>query len=450
MTEPAQRRTAEDGSKFYEHPSRTEEVRENSGGNGMVTIRPARYVSVTSALSVHAKPKLTFWAANCAASRAMTNLPRLIAAARIDDCGRARGKVEPLGCKVCTACVEVWVAEHHIAERERRAREGSAAHDVLEAWILTGEWVYTPRADWGEWAPTAEQVQPYIRALQQFIADYGLSRESFLVAECTVWNHTFRYAGTLDAVIEVRPVTKASADFCARVNEKNGLAADQRVRVVVDCKSREGEGAQLYAEHPLQLGAYRFAETMTPKFAAPEMEMAMIATDGAAVLQVRPDGYAFRPVVTDGNTMKAFRAILDLAAWDADHGEADTLVRAFPRPDGWKPPTWQRATDPTGALCGCPYCDDPGDSRCMFGGERPLGKHTKTPKPAPAAKPVLSTAVPPIVERMAATAAEREVAPPKKRTTRKAAVKRASTPIEAMITGQRVLGAEIDDEDIPF
>lgn len=443
MTEPAQRRTADDGGKYYEHPSRRED-------DGYGASRPARYVSVTTALSVHAKPKLVFWSANKAAERAMANLPKLIVAARIDDCGRSRGKVEPLPCKVCAACIEVWCAEFHIAEKERRAREGSAAHDILEHWILTGEWVYTPRPDWEQWAPTPEEMAPYIRSLQAFIDDYGLTRDAFLVAECTVWHHGLKYAGTLDSVLEVRPVTKLAADFCARVNAKNGLPADQPVRVVVDCKSREGEGAQLYAEHPLQLAPYRFAETMTPKFGAPEMERPMIQTDGAAVLQVRPDGYTFRPVVTDGNTMKAFRAILDLAAWNTDHGEADTLVKAFPRPDGWKPPTWQRSrgADGPSSLCTCERCDDPNDSRCLHGDERPAGKHTKTvPKP----KPILPTGTPPIVERMAQTAAEREAAPPKKRAPRKAArPAHERTPIEALIGGQRIAGAEISDDAIPF
>lgn len=444
MTEPAQRRTNDDGSKYYEHPSRTEEVRE--GGGGMITVRPARYVSVTTALTVCAKPALVYWAANKAAERAMANLPKLIAAARIDDCGRARAKSEPHGCKVCAACIEAWVALYHEGEKQRRAREGSAVHDTLDRWVKTGEWAYIPRADWEQYAPTPDEMAPYILTLKTFIADYGLTPESWLIAECTVWHHVLRYAGTLDGVIVIKPITKVAADFCARINAKNELPADQPVIVVIDCKSREGDGAAFYKEQPLQLGAYRFAETMTPRRGAGEMEISMLATDGAAVLQIRPDGYTFRPVVTDGNTMKAFRAVLDQYAWDSEHGDESTLVRAFPRPDGWKPPTWQRATDPTGSLCGCAYCDDPGDSRCMFAGVRPLGRHTKT---VPAPKPVL-----PPSAKIGVSGGE-EKPSPRKRAPRKAPgapspVGGTSATMASMIDRQRIAGAGVPDDGIPF
>ena len=395
--EPAQRRTNDDGSKYYEHPSRTEDIPQPAGG---ILVRPARYVSVTTALGVVNKPALVFWSANLAADRAVSNLPKLIGAARRDDCGRARARTEPLGCGICVACVRHWVAMFHHGEKERRAREGSALHDILEAWILTGDWKYTPRAEWGEYTPTPDEMAPYILNLQAFIQDYGLKPESFLVAECTVWNHTFRYAGTLDAVVEIRPVTRKAAELCARINESIGVRPELPIRLVVDLKSREGDGAAIYAEYTLQLGAYRFAETMTPKLAAPEMEAAMIATDAAAVLQIRPDGYTFRPVVTDGNTLKAFRAVLDLSHWHSTLGEASTQVQAFPKPEGW---SWK-------------------------------------PPLAPSAKIGVGEAAP----------------APRKRAPRKAAGAKAaptggvSATVASMVDRQRIAGGEIPDDGIPF
>ena len=62
----------------------------------------------------------------------------------------------------------------------------------------------------------------------------------------------------------------------------------------------------------------------------------MIQVDAAAILQVRPDGYAFRPVVTTGREMRTFEAVLALSRWTVEHGDECTLVRAFPLPDGWK------------------------------------------------------------------------------------------------------------------
>lgn len=399
MSEPAQRRTNDDGSKWYEHPSRTEEVRE--GGGGMVTVRPARYVSVTTALGVVNKPALVFWSANLAASRAMGNLPKLIGAARrAEPCGRTRARTDPPACGECAACIEYWVAMFHHGEKERRAREGSALHDILEAWILTGEWVYKPRADWGEYAPTPEEMAPYIANLKAFISDYGLKPESFLVAECTVFHHVLRYAGTLDAIVEIKPVTRKAAELCARINHAIGQPPDAPIRLIVDLKSREGDGAAIYAEYTLQLGAYRFAETMLPKLASAEMETPMFATDGAAALQVRPDGYTFRPVVTDGNTLKAFRAVLDLSHWHTTLGDLSTQVQAFPRPEGW---AWK-------------------------------------PPLAPSAKIGVGEAAP----------------APRKRTPRKAAGAKAaptggvSATVASMVDRQRIAGGEIPDDGIPF
>lgn len=404
MAEPLQRRTADDGSKWYEHPSRTEDVRE--GGGEMVTVRPARYVSVTTALTVVNKPALVFWSGNLAARRAMENLPKLIGAARREDCGRARARVEPLGCRECAACAEHWVASFHIGEKERRAREGSAAHDILEHWILTGEWVYKPREDWGEYAPTPDEIAPYMAALQAFIDAYGLTRESFLISECTVWNHTWGYAGTLDAIVVIRPVTKAAAEFCARINLSNGVAdLSAPVRVVVDLKSREGDGAGIYVDQPLQLAGYRWAETMTPKLGAAEMEMEMMATDGAAILQVRPDGWTFRPVVTDGHTFKAFRDMLSLYRWHSTLGDLATQVQAFPKPDGWAwvPP---KPIVPPAAKVGN---GDPDDR------PKPRKRAAKKAPGAPAA-PAAGT----------------------------------SATVASMVDRQRIAGAGIRDGDIPF
>lgn len=401
--EPRQRRTNDDGSKFYEHPSRTEDVPQPGGA---ILVRPARYVSVTTALQVVNKPALVFWSANLAARRAMGNLPKLIMGARRTDlCGRSRARTDPPACGECAECVEYWVSIFHHGEKERRAREGSAAHDVLEWWTLTGEWRYVPRADWGEYAPTPEEMAPYIAALKAFVADYGLTPQSWVIAECTVFNHRDRYAGTLDGIVDFTPVTRKAAELCARVNHSIGQPHEAPVRILVDAKSREGEGAAIYAEYTLQLGAYRHAETMLPKNAAPEMESRMLATDGAAVLQVRPDGYTLRPVVTDGHTVRAFRAVLELHGWHSQMGEFSTQVQAFPKPDGWK---WvaPKVLAPSAKL-GVSEADD--------NGKPPPRK--RAAKRAPAAK---------------------------------AAPTGTSATIESMIDRQRIAGAEIRDEDIPF
>jgi hypothetical protein len=450
-------------------------------GGGTI-VRPARYVSVTTALGVVDKPALVFWAGNLAARRAMDNLPKLIVSTRTESCGRARARTEPLGCGTCCDCVEFWVAMFHHGEKERRAREGSAAHDVFERWILRGDWVYEPRADWGEYAPTPDEMAPYIASLKQFVADYALTGDDFLAAECTVYHHGLKYAGTLDAVVTIRPRTKKAADFCARVARFAGidvtdpLFVKEGVRVLLDLKSREGEDAAIYAEYVLQLAGYRFAETAMPKLAGPEMERPMWATDAAAILQVRPDDYTLRPVLADGRAMKAFRAVLDLADWKSTLGDYSTQVQAFPRPDGWKAPTWERATLPhmegraTG-LCPCPYCDDPSDSRCTFGGHRPLGKHTKEvdadgqPVKPPPRKRAAKKATAPEVGKVTVVDREDGAAlfyppaellagmpepAPVKATKRASKAAPAASATMESLRNMRPAGAKILDSDIPY
>lgn len=339
MAEPAQRREAADGSKYYEHPTRTEPDPERPG-----SYRFVRYVSVTTALDVVNKDALKYWAAGLAAERAMANLPQLMVAAFKPDCGRAYARTEPLGCGDCEACTRRWVSLFHVGESARRAREGSAAHDVWEGWARTGELIYTPvlsgDPDVDQYVPTQQTMAPYIAALRAFVTDFGLQPGDIIVTECTVYHHGLLYAGTLDTILDLHPRTKKAAEVCARVGLAAGVPAGEPVRLLVDLKSREGEKAQLYDEQPLQLTGYRFAETMMPKAhlqPSADLEIPMMATDGAAILQVRPDGYTFRPVVTDGRTRKAFEAVLTLSRWRETHGERSTQVQAFPLPDGW---TW--------------------------------------------------------------------------------------------------------------
>jgi hypothetical protein len=372
VSEPAQRRTDEDGGKYYEHPSRTEDV---AGPGGQIIVRPARYDSVTTALGIRNKPALVFWSANLAARRAMENLPQLLAAALIDDCGRAAARTEPYGCKQCEACIARWVALYHVGEKNRRAREGTCAHDVLERWIRTGEWLYIPVTtgdpEVDQYVPTQEVMAPYIKGLQDFVETFGLTPDDFLVSECTVWNHRLKYAGTLDFIVRIEPRTKESAKFCARINYAEyqrlhghahdalaaaGFSAEELlpsgditeadllrpVVILGDAKTTEGDDAKLYSEMTLQLTGYRNAETMTPKGGAPEMERPMAETDGAAILQIRFDpvtgkpGWTFRPVVSDGRTMRTFEAVLTDYRWESECGDKSTQVGSFPVPKGWK------------------------------------------------------------------------------------------------------------------
>jgi hypothetical protein len=481
MAEPAQRRTADDGGKFYEHPTRVD-------GTGA----PRRYISVTTALGVIAKPALLHWATKLSARRAMENLPKLIAGARIaDECGRTYARTDPPRCGVCVRCVQRWVEIFHIGEKERRAREGSAVHDVIEWWSMTGEIRYKPSEHMFELdgvtrQVTWEQIEPYIQRFEQWVADYGITPESFLVCEATVWHHGDGWGGTTDGILRICPVTAKAARLCARIhaaNGRTGAALDEPVDVVLDNKSREGDQTKreptkkaFYPEYALQSGgAYRHAQTMTAKLSAFEVDMPK--TDGAVILQLRPDGYSFEPVSAGMREYRAFLAALDLFRWQSEHGDASVQVGTFPVPAGWKwppggptdaammagPPTFERATTPDGKLCGCAACDDPNDPGCLFGGKacRPPGPHTR--EVTRDGDPVPPAEAPP-----APVKATKRAAAPRKRAgaAKKAAATAADTPgrpsaatragaenggIMASLHGKMATpGATLADDDIPY
>ena len=404
MTESKQRRTAEDGSKYYEHPTRT-------ALDGTVQ----RYTSVTTALGVVAKPALIYWATGLAARRAMQNLPRLIGAARVEECGRTRKRTGPPRCGTCVECVAWWVEGFHIGEKERRAREGSAVHDVIEWWSKTGVIRHDPSAHLYEYdgvtrQVTLEQIQPYIDSFLQWIADYGITPESFLACEATVWHHTDLWAGTTDGILLIRPVTAKAAKLCARINAFNGrtgTALLDPVVVVLDNKSREKVDKAFYPEYALQGAAYRHAETMTAKQGVIEMEMP--PTDGVVIFQPRPGGYSFEPITAGKREYLAFLRALHLYQWRADHGDASVQVGTFPVPEEWQ---WQP----------------------------PVVAGVEAPKPVKSAKKAVAA--------KKATPVKKAV--PTKKTAAVPVPPGVGSTLESMRQHQRVIGAEISDDQIPF
>lgn len=321
MSEPEYRRDTEDGKgKFYDHPLRTDE-------NG----QPRRYISVTTTLQVKEKDGLKWWAAKLAARRAMENLPKLLRAARIDPCGRSWHR-DDSRCNECAVCVQRWVELYHCGESSRRAREGSAMHRVIDWWSKTGNIHYVREK---EDDPTTDELKPYIERFLEWVKDYGLAPQSWRMCETTVYNHTYGYAGTLDAHLLVEPITSKAAKFCARIHHSNGRTdVDAPVLLTLDAKTREGDGKAFFDEHALQLAPYRHAETALPRGAAMEFELPR--TDAGAIFQPRPDGYTFEPVVTDQRVMDTFLSLLAAYRTISEVGASWTRIDSFQVPPGWK------------------------------------------------------------------------------------------------------------------
>jgi hypothetical protein len=317
---------------------------EETGERWYVFNEYGRLLSVTTAFRAIAKMGLMVWAAQLAARHAFIELPTVITASRTKPCGRATNRCrhddwqtrcERCPCGACRPCVERWLADRHKAESSRRADEGSRTHDVIEWWSLHGEY-----------RPHDPDIAPYVAAFKALIAEYGLTPDSFILAEGTVINPADRYAGTTDGVIRFdATATESAAKLVAKVLRHRGdyahiktpaalvkaVIREQRtVDLVVDWKTREkelqlGESPKFYPEQALQIAGYRWAPIIRLK--GTEVEVPMPNTDGGVVIQLRPDGATPRLVDADEGTYQGFLHALGLYLWLVEQGP--TAIGAY-------------------------------------------------------------------------------------------------------------------------
>jgi hypothetical protein len=275
--------------------------------------QPARLVSVTNVTDAIDKPALIRWAANGAVAETFDRLPEAVRAQRIRPCNAPTIKGR---CGRCPQCLARHLAAWHARESEDAKSRGAAVHDAKQFWIL-----------WGTWPPIKPEHQPYLDSFRQFTEDYGLTPGSWELTEATVFNYTHGYGGTLDGILDINAsATVKTAQLVARITGwPHGT-----VRLVEDTKTRKGPGKQLYSNMALQLSAYRNAEVWTT---ADNQEHSMYKTDGAVVLQLRPDGYSFDPVDAGERTFQAFLGYKQGRLWDLESGTRSVGVTAFPMPD---------------------------------------------------------------------------------------------------------------------
>lgn len=282
-----------------------------------------RVLAVTAALDALDASALRIWAGNLAGQHAVDNIPALVAAMRVKPCDETKRDDR---CGQCLDCWRVKIARQHFFRSEDAKRRGSAVHDVIEHWALHD----------GSLPQYDEAYQPYVDAFLRLVEEYGLTPDAWLMAEATVCyglGTAHRYAGTLDGIVRFDPVTDAARELCGRINHSLGRPSGQPVTLVVDTKSREGAGAKFYSQQPLQLAAYRHARQIVRRDGA---MLDMVATDGGAVLQLRPDGVTVRPVLTRKDVEWCrFISVLEVAYWlrAEDGGDKAHQVGMFPLPD---------------------------------------------------------------------------------------------------------------------
>ena len=197
-----------------------------------------------------------------------------------------------------------YLSEARYRSSGPKMRVGTNVHAMAEAYVLGAPFPTPP-----------EHEAPYLASFEAFLEAFA---PTFVAVEAPVFNRTQRYAGTLDAIVELHAPELA---FTFGVPEADPL------RLLIDYKT----GSGVYAEAALQLAAYRNGETFLGLPSADEAPMPEV--HGCAVVWLRPDGFSLIPVRADDEVYRAFLFVREVARfqWETSKGVVGREVRPRPR-----------------------------------------------------------------------------------------------------------------------
>lgn len=174
----------------------------------------------------------------------------------------------------------IWLRAAATDERDLAAELGIAVHDAAARNVALEE--------------AEPAVQPRLR---QYLDWIQKSRAQIIASEFQVWNLTEGYAGTADLLVDF-PTSDPD---------------DTRHRIwLIDLKTGKGT----YAEHALQLIDYRTAEFVGADDRKDDrLTFLLKRCEGMAILHLADDGWEFRAIRFDEETLAASRGLLRFALW---------------------------------------------------------------------------------------------------------------------------------------
>jgi hypothetical protein len=241
---------------------------------------------VTSTLSMLPKPFLRYWG------------QKLVAEAAVNSFDFLQRMIETAG--------EEAAVDHLKNAPNRytklRANVGSAAHDLFER-MIRGEGRLMAKNSRGEFiVRVAPDLEPYRRGFADFLAAVN---PELVRAEDIAWSDTHGYAGSFDAILRVWVKT---ADGRTVIDPERGPDSEP-VLLIVDWKTSK----DTYPDVALQMAAYAHAD----KLIDPDgIEEPMPEFDGAAVLHITPEQWAFKPVDISQEVFDYFLALRQVFDWD--------------------------------------------------------------------------------------------------------------------------------------
>ncbi|MBB5934583.1 hypothetical protein [Streptomyces zagrosensis] len=236
----------------------------------MDPVTAIKYPGVTSVVAMLPKPFLVWWAARMTAETAVANLPAVASIAERD----ATGAID-------------YLRNAHSRYTRLRAKVGSDAHDLFER-MIRGEMVGRVHPD----------LEPYRGGFAEFL---DVVRPELVRAEDIAWSDSHEYAGSFDAILRVRLGEDGKPDH----------VSGEWHTLIVDWKTSKST----YPDVALQMSAYAHAD----KIVAPDgTSEPMPAFDGAAVLHITPEGWAFKHVRIDREVFDTFLTLRRVFTWDRE------------------------------------------------------------------------------------------------------------------------------------
>jgi hypothetical protein len=165
--------------------------------------------------------------------------------------------------------------------RDGAAERGSAVHHEITRFVLA-------RFTGSPWDVTgcSGDTLPYMTSFLEWFKE---EQPEYEMVEAPVFSREFGYAGTLDAIV--------------RLPSQGGK------RYLLDYKT----GTRTFADHALQLAAYRHAEFVGIR--ATHEEVPMPHTAGGAILLVNQDRCKLHVWPCSDDEFKVFRSVQNLCEW---------------------------------------------------------------------------------------------------------------------------------------
>lgn len=178
-----------------------------------------------------------------------------------------------------------------------RADVGSRAHDLFER-MMRGEGGFTERNARGQFTV---RVGPDMEPYRQHFAEFLEAVNPELVrAEDVAWSDTHGYAGSFDAVMRV---------WLDAYGKPTPDRSGQPALIMGDWKTSRST----YPDVALQMAAYMNADYIIDPDGNREP---MPEFDGAAVLHITDETWAFKPVVADASVFRQFLTLRRTFDWD--------------------------------------------------------------------------------------------------------------------------------------